>query len=149
MGSMFSGNRLNKEEMEVVMNKAKEIVSEYPVVVFSKTYCGYCQRVKQLLTQLGATFKVLELDEMSKKPKSLVIEPGLYWSHAKFTSLIGDGGEIQSALTEWTGQSTVPNVFIKGKHIGGCDRVMESNKQGKLVPLLTEAGAIANNSSQL
>ncbi|KAF2555076.1 hypothetical protein F2Q68_00017390 [Brassica cretica] len=36
------------------------------------TYCGYCQRVKQLLTQLGATFKVLELDEMSKKPtKSL------------------------------------------------------------------------------
>nr|VDD28493.1 unnamed protein product [Brassica oleracea] len=125
MGSMFSGNRLSKEEMEVVMNKAKEIVSEYPVVVFSKTYCGYCQRVKQLLTQLGATFKVLELDEMS------------------------DGGEIQSALSEWTGQSTVPNVFIKGKHIGGCDRVVESNKQGKLVPLLTEAGAIANNSSQL
>lgn len=34
MGSMFSGNRLNKEEMEVVMNKAKEIVSQYPVVVF-------------------------------------------------------------------------------------------------------------------
>ncbi|CAG7871450.1 unnamed protein product, partial [Brassica rapa] len=97
MGSMFSGNRLNKEEMEVVVNKAKEIVSAHPVVVFSKTHCGYCQRVKQLLTQLGATFKVLELDEMS------------------------DGGEIQSALSEWTGQSTVPNVFIKGKHIGGCD----------------------------
>ncbi|CAH8262544.1 unnamed protein product [Arabidopsis lyrata] len=90
-----------------------------------KTYCGYCQRVKQLPTQLGATFKVLELDEMS------------------------DGGEIQSALSEWTGQSTVPNVFIKGKHIGGCDRVIETNKQGKLVPLLTEAGAIANNSCQL
>lgn len=31
---MFSGNRLNKEEMEVVMNKAKDIVSQYPVVVF-------------------------------------------------------------------------------------------------------------------
>ncbi|EFH60356.1 hypothetical protein ARALYDRAFT_319751 [Arabidopsis lyrata subsp. lyrata] len=120
MGSMFSGNRMSKEEMEVVVNKAKEIVSAYPV-----TYCGYCQRVKQLPTQLGATFKVLELDEMS------------------------DGGEIQSALSEWTGQSTVPNVFIKGKHIGGCDRVIETNKQGKLVPLLTEAGAIANNSCQL
>lgn len=34
MGSMFSGNRLNKEEMEVVVNKAKEIVSAHPVVVF-------------------------------------------------------------------------------------------------------------------
>ncbi|CAN8277444.1 unnamed protein product [Cochlearia groenlandica] len=125
MGSMLSGNKLNKEEMEVVINKAKEIVSSYPVVVFSKTYCGYCQRVKQLLTQLGATYKVFELDEMS------------------------DGGEIQSALSEWTGQSTVPSVFIKEKHIGGCDKVMEANKQGKLVSLLTEAGAIANNSSQL
>ncbi|CAH8385076.1 unnamed protein product [Eruca vesicaria subsp. sativa] len=86
------------------------------VLFCSKNYCGYCQRVKQL----GATFKVLELDEMN------------------------DRGEIQSALSEWTGQSIAPNVFIKGKHIGGCDQVMESNKQGKLVPLLTEVGAIAN-----
>lgn len=33
----------------------------------------------------------------------------------------GDGSEIQSALAEWTGQKTVPNVFIGGTHIGGCD----------------------------
>lgn len=28
---------------------------------------------------------------------------------------------MQSALAEWTGQSTVPNVFNGGKHIGGSD----------------------------
>lgn len=33
----------------------------------------------------------------------------------------GDGSHIQSALAEWTGQRTVPNVFIGGNHIGGCD----------------------------
>jgi len=33
----------------------------------------------------------------------------------------GDGQEIQKALQEWTGQWTVPNVFIGGTHIGGCD----------------------------
>lgn len=33
----------------------------------------------------------------------------------------GDGGDIQLALAEWTGLRTVPNVFIGGKHIGGCD----------------------------
>lgn len=33
----------------------------------------------------------------------------------------GDGTQVQSALAEWTGQRTVPNVFIGGKHIGGCD----------------------------
>ncbi|KAF2573661.1 hypothetical protein F2Q70_00000523 [Brassica cretica] len=74
MGSMFSGNRSSKEEVELVMNKAKEIVSEYPVVVFSKTYCGYCQRVKQVLTQLGATFKVLELDEMNAEEEDISLE---------------------------------------------------------------------------
>lgn len=34
----------------------------------SKTYCGYCKRVKDLLTQLGAAYKVIELDEESKYP---------------------------------------------------------------------------------
>ncbi|KAL5813854.1 hypothetical protein ACOSQ4_024495 [Xanthoceras sorbifolium] len=116
--SMFSGN-ITKEEVEAALNKAKGIVSSNPVVVFSKTYCGYCQRVKQLLTQLGATYKVIELDEQS------------------------DGSKIQAALLEWTGQRTVPNVFIGGKHIGGCDSVVEKHQGGKLVPLLADAGAIA------
>jgi len=32
-----------------------------------------------------------------------------------------DGGELQAALGEISGQQTVPNVFIGGQHIGGCD----------------------------
>lgn len=35
--------------------------------------------------------------------------------------IAADGSAIQAALGEWTGQKTVPNVFIGGKHIGGCD----------------------------
>ncbi|XP_057442933.1 glutaredoxin [Lotus japonicus] len=124
MGSAFSSG-LSKEEMETMMNKAKELASSAPVFVFSKTYCGYCKRLKDLLTQLGATYKVIELD----------------------TERDGDG--IQSALAEWTGQRTVPNVFIGGKHIGGCDTVLEKHRAGQLVPLLNDAGAIANNSAQL
>ncbi|KAH9648025.1 glutaredoxin-C1 [Citrus sinensis] len=81
----------------MALNKAEAIVSSCPVVVFSKTYCGYCRRVKQLLTQLGASYKAIELGEER------------------------EGEEIQSALTAWTGQRTVPNVFIGGKHIGGCE----------------------------
>lgn len=34
---------------------------------------------------------------------------------------VGDGSELQIALGQWTGQRTVPNVFIGGNHIGGCD----------------------------
>ncbi|KAK2661729.1 hypothetical protein Ddye_000303 [Dipteronia dyeriana] len=107
----------------MALPKAQELVSSNPVVVFSKSYCPYCISVKQLLQQLGATFKAYELDTES------------------------DGSQIQAALGEWTGQKTVPNVFIGGKHIGGCDKTTGLNKDGKLVPLLTEAGAIANSSA--
>ncbi|CAK9161783.1 unnamed protein product [Ilex paraguariensis] len=81
----------------MALPKAKEVVSSNPGVVFSKSYCSYCVSVKKLLTELGASFKAIELDTES------------------------DGSEIQSALAQLTGQRTVPNVFIGGKHIGGCD----------------------------
>ena len=41
-----------------------------------------------------------------------------------FNVVEGDGSDIQTALAEWTGQKTVPNVFIGGKHIGGCDSMI-------------------------
>lgn len=122
MGALFSSSK-TKEELEMALNKAKEIVSSFPVVVFSKTYCGYCTRVKQLLTQLGANFKLIELDDES------------------------DGDDIQAALLQWTGQRTVPNVFIGGKHIGGCDSVVAKHQAGELKKLLTDAGAISNNNT--
>ncbi|XP_023542540.1 glutaredoxin [Cucurbita pepo subsp. pepo] len=125
MGSWFSSNKFSKEEQNQSLNEAKKIISSNPVVVFSKTYCGYCSRVKELLTQLGASHKVIELDQKS------------------------DGDAIQSALAEWTGQTSVPNVFIGGKHIGGCDAVTNKHSSGQLMPLLAAAGAIANDSAQL
>ncbi|KAG8638804.1 glutaredoxin [Manihot esculenta] len=125
MGSLLSSTKTTKEETDMALNKAKQISTSAPVVVFSKTYCGYCKRVKQLLTQLGASFRVIELDEES------------------------DGAEIQSALAQWTGLRTVPNVFIGGQHIGGCDSTLDKYQKGELLPLLNDAGAIANNSAQL
>ncbi|KAI5604760.1 hypothetical protein POPTR_001G347700v4 [Populus trichocarpa] len=107
----------------MAMNKAKELVSTNPVVVFSKTSCPFCVKVKQLLNQLGAKYTTVELDTEK------------------------DGGEIQSALHEWTGQRTVPNVFIGGNHIGGCDKTTGMHQEGKLVPLLADAGAVASASA--
>ncbi|XP_062226131.1 glutaredoxin-C6-like [Phragmites australis] len=124
MGITSSSSNSNPEPRAMALAKAKEIVASAPVVVFSKSYCPFCVRVKQLFQQLGATFKAIELD------------------------VEGDGSEIQAALKDWTGQNTVPNVFINGKHIGGCDDTMALNNGGKLVPLLTEAGAISGSASK-
>ncbi|KAG9449855.1 hypothetical protein H6P81_009820 [Aristolochia fimbriata] len=120
MGGVLSSKQSGGIGVEMALAKAKDIVSSERVVVFSKTFCGYCTRVKQLLNELGAQYKVIELDVES------------------------DGDAIQSALLEWTKQRTVPNVFISGKHIGGCDAVTAAHSAGKLVPLLTEARALAS-----
>lgn len=50
--------------------------------------------------------------------------------------LAEDGAEIQSLLATLTGQRTVPNVFVKGQHIGGCDATLELHASNKLLPLL-------------
>ncbi len=47
-----------------------------------------------------------------------------------------EGADIQAVLLELTGQKTVPNVFIKGQHIGGNDKTQEAAKTGKLQEML-------------
>ena len=72
---------------------------DHPVLLFSKTYCPYCKRAKELLKTL-CDFKdvtVLELDTAE------------------------EGSVMQAHLVKRTGQSTVPQAFIGGQFIGGYD----------------------------
>ncbi|GFY87204.1 glutaredoxin family protein [Actinidia rufa] len=151
----------------MAMSKAKELVATNPVVVFSKSYCPFCVSVKKLLTELGATYKVIELntENMLRKvgeAQTLLIRwrvqrhdahqtlLGVMVMNMQFYTLsyfTGDGSDIQAALAEWTGLRTVPNVFIGGNHIGGCDSTTAMHKGGKLIPLLTEAGAVTKSST--
>ncbi|XP_062092260.1 monothiol glutaredoxin-S10-like isoform X2 [Humulus lupulus] len=48
------------------------------------------------------------------------------------------GPELQKLLERLIGQHTVPNVFIGGKHIGGCSETVKLHGKGELEPLLTE-----------
>ncbi|ETM34213.1 glutaredoxin, variant [Phytophthora nicotianae] len=89
-----------------------DAIAKEKVLVFSKTHCPYCARVKGTLDVLDAKYEVVELDTRD------------------------DGAEIQSLLLDITGQRTVPNVFINGKHIGGCDDVMVLHAKSELVPML-------------
>lgn len=82
------------------------------VVVFSKTYCPYCKATKQLFEKMGVDAEVIELDLMS------------------------NGDAMQAALTEFSGQRTVPNVFINGKHLGGNDATQAAKRSGKLEEML-------------
>ena len=53
-----------------------------------------------------------------------------------------EGDKIQAALLEITGQRTVPNIFISGTHVGGCDDLKSKIKSGKALELLEAAGIL-------
>ena len=57
-----------------------------------------------------------------------------------FMFYVEDGSAIQSVLADLTGQTTVPNIFIAKKHIGG-NSDLQAKKSG-LANLLKEAGAV-------
>ncbi|KAG7388911.1 hypothetical protein PHYPSEUDO_011558 [Phytophthora pseudosyringae] len=110
--SSFSPVRARALHVEASKASIADAIAKEKVLVFSKTHCPFCARVKGTLDVLDAKYEVVELDTRD------------------------DGAEIQSQLLELTGQRTVPNVFINGKHIGGCDAVMALHAKSELVPML-------------
>ncbi|KHN97290.1 Thioredoxin-like fold protein [Metarhizium album ARSEF 1941] len=101
--------------MAQARTKVQQIIDKHNIVVFSKSYCPYCKQTKETFKKLGAKIEVLELDQ------------------------IPDGAELQDALEDISGQRTVPNVYIKQKHIGGNSDVQSLYKEGKLEALVKEA----------
>ncbi|XP_070303749.1 glutaredoxin 2 isoform X5 [Salvelinus sp. IW2-2015] len=91
-----------------------EVVSHNCIVIFSKTTCPYCKMAKNVFNEIGATYKVIELDEHN------------------------DGRRLQEALAQMTGARTVPRVFINGNCIGGGSDTKELHQKGKLLPLIEQ-----------
>ena len=50
--------------MSATKTKVQSIIDENPVAVFSKSYCPYCRQAKQLLSDSGAKFYAIELDQV-------------------------------------------------------------------------------------
>ena len=80
------------------------------VEIFTKIFCPYCTRAKALLDQKGVAAEEIAVDR---------------------------GGEIkQQMISRAGGRTTVPQIFIGGRHIGGCDDLFELERSGKLDALL-------------
>uniref|UniRef100_A0A674HIZ9 thioredoxin-disulfide reductase (NADPH) n=1 Tax=Taeniopygia guttata TaxID=59729 RepID=A0A674HIZ9_TAEGU len=92
--------------------RVRTLIASHRVMIFSKSYCPYCNKVKELFNSLHVEYYALELD------------------------VIDDGASIQQVLAELTNQRTVPNVFVNGTHIGGCDATFQAYKDGSLQKLL-------------
>ena len=90
----------------------RDSVEQSEVVLFCKTTCPFCLRSKQTLASMSVPYEALELDTMDQ------------------------GADIQAELLTMTGQRTVPNIFVKGEHLGGNDDLQEAAQSGRLAELL-------------
>ncbi len=77
--------------------------------IYTKYTCPYCHRAKALLEKKGVTFNEISID--------------------------GDA-EKRAGMIERSGRTTVPQIFIDGKHIGGCDDLYALEADQGLDPLL-------------
>lgn len=80
------------------------------VQIYLTATCPYCIRAKQLLAARG----VAQLDEIR-----VDLHP-----------------ERRQEMTAITGRTSVPQIFIDGQHVGGCDDLHALDARGGLVPLL-------------
>jgi len=80
------------------------------VEIYTSFLCGYCYRAKQLLDRKGVTYSEFEL--------------------------MADPGRRQEMQRRAGGRTSVPQIFIDGRHIGGCDELYALDARGGLDPLL-------------
>ncbi len=81
------------------------------IEIYTKSYCPYCWRAKDLLASRGVEFTEIDVGEDSQRWDEMYIR---------------------------SGGTTVPQIFINDHHIGGCDDLFELAKGKKLDVLLGE-----------
>ena len=81
-----------------------------PVVIYTKSTCPYCHAAKALLAKKGAAFDEIGVDGDRTKQAAMAEKAG--------------------------GRSTVPQIFVGGTHVGGCDDLYDLDAAGELDQLL-------------
>ena len=80
------------------------------IEIYSKTTCPYCIRAKRLLDGKGLTYEEHVIDFGGQSRQEMIQRAG--------------------------GRTTVPQIFIGGRHIGGCDDLLALHAMGKLDAML-------------
>ena len=80
------------------------------IEIYTSPTCGYCHAAKRLLNEKGVSFSEVDVVRHPEKRPEMVQR--------------ANGGR------------TVPQIFIDGRHVGGCDDLYALDAAGKLDPLL-------------
>ncbi len=101
-----------------VFDRIKDDIDQNQVTLFMKgtpvfPQCGFSAAVVQILTQMGVKFKGIDV----------LADP-----------------EIRQGIKEFSQWPTIPQLYVKGEFVGGCDIIREMYEAGELQELLKEKG---------
>ncbi|XP_076900966.1 glutaredoxin-C6-like [Bidens hawaiensis] len=97
--------------------RIQRLITENPVIIFSRSACCMCHVMKRLLTSLGVHPTVIELEE-------------------------DEIGALSESQQDDGGETVAPAVFIGGERIGGLESLVGLHLSGHLVPKLVEVGVL-------
>lgn len=80
------------------------------VEIYTTMFCPYCTRARALLRDKGVAFVEIDIEEEPERRAEMIRRAG--------------------------GRRTVPQIFVNGEHIGGCDDLMALERAGELDPKL-------------
>lgn len=102
----------------IIFERIKQDINSNDLVLYMKgtavfPQCGFSAAVVQILSQLGVAFKDINVLE----------DPA-----------------VRQGIKDFTDWPTIPQLYIKGEFVGGCDIVREMYTSGELQDLLKEKG---------
>jgi monothiol glutaredoxin len=104
-----------------VFDRIQQDLSENSIVLYMKgtpmfPQCGFSAAVVQILSDLGVKFKGIDV----------LVDPSL-----------------REGVKQFTNWPTIPQLYVKGEFVGGCDIIREMAANGELAGLLKEKGLVA------
>ncbi|KAM8973761.1 thioredoxin reductase 1, cytoplasmic isoform 2-T2 [Pelodytes ibericus] len=103
---------MRNREIVGVKIKFQDYVATNDVVIFSRTTCENCSKVKKLFDSMNIPYLAVELDQMDNEKK------------------------FEEVLYEQTMETVLPTVFVKEKHIGDYNDILKLSKDGLFQKLL-------------
>ncbi len=112
-------DRMPSQDVTAWIDTFKRETAEHAVFVYAKgeknlAMCGFSARVMQIFDRMGVDYEV----------RNVLTDP-----------------IIRQALSSWTSWPTIPQVFVGGKFVGGCDIVSEMYQNGELQQLIQGVGS--------
>ncbi len=108
-----------------VADRIQAEITEHPVMLYMKgtamfPQCGFSARVVQILNHMGVPFH---------------------------TANVLEDAELRDGIKQFSNWPTIPQLYVKGEFVGGCDIVTEMFQSGELAGLLRDKGVPESNAA--